>query len=218
MCRARQHRSRHDTGPTLDARSISRSTPQYEVAAYEWLNERIGGIPVILEAYGPSYQEYTRVSMNTGLPTVLGWDYHVFQRAHSHADIDKRKADIKMIYTSDNREQVRAALERYHVALVYVGADRTADVRRREPGTFKRWSDLLTPVYENAGVTIFAVNGKFTGAIPVTTIEEVPQVTTEEAAPAAAGRAGRFHQPRGVAVDRTGAVYGATSATTASRN
>ena len=71
---------------------------------------------------------------------------------------------------------------------------------------FKQWTDLLQPVYSNAGTTIFAVQGQFAGAIPVNTIEEVPQVAEEEAAPSQ-GAPGQLSQPRGVAVDAEGNSY-----------
>ena len=63
--------------PTLDGTAYLAEQAPLERAAFEWLNDNVAGIPVIAEAYGPSYQDYARVAMNTGLPTVLGWDYHV---------------------------------------------------------------------------------------------------------------------------------------------
>ena len=69
--------------PSLDGTAYLALRDPNENAAFEWINREVGGIPVIAEAYGPSYQEYARVSMNTGLPSVLGWDYHVHQRAHA---------------------------------------------------------------------------------------------------------------------------------------
>src|SRR5208337_684977 len=69
---------------------------------------------------------------------------------------------------------------------------------------FSEWKDLLTPVYQNPGVTIFAVNGHFTGTMPVTTIEQVAQPAPEEVAPQEAP--GRLHQPRGVAATAEGEV------------
>ena len=193
--------------PTLNGMLYLEERAPYELAAYRWLNQRINGIPVILEAYGPSYQEFARVSMNTGLPTVLGWDYHVYQRANPWSDINRRKTDVKLLYTSDNETQVRAALERYHVSLVYVGPLERRTYNGGNLERFKSWSDLLTPVYENAAVSIFAVSGQFTGAIPVTTVEEVPRVTTEEAGPPPQEAEGQLRQPRGVALDGKGAIY-----------
>jgi YYY domain-containing protein len=193
--------------PTLDGMAYLETRAPDELKAFEWLNEHIQGIPTILEAHGDSYQDFTRVAMNTGLPTVLGWGYHVFQRAHAWPDINRRKADIQTIYTSDAKDQVAALLQRYHVALVYVGPLERRTYAGANLERFKEWSDLLTPIYQNPGVTIFAVNGQFAGTMPVTTIEEVAPVAGEEAAPAAQDAPGRVQQPRGVAVAPDGDVF-----------
>ena len=59
--------------------------PGLRLTGYACLDGRDGAVetPVLVEAAGPSYQEFGRVSMNTGLPIVLGWEYHVFQRSQS---------------------------------------------------------------------------------------------------------------------------------------
>ncbi len=191
--------------PTLDGMAYLQNRAPHELAAFDWLNENVRGIPVLLEAHGDSYQEFTRVAMNTGLPTVLGWAYHVFQRAQPWADINRRKADIETAYTSADKDVVAAIFERYHVALVFVGSLERRTYSGGNLERFRNWDTLLTPVYENEGVTIFAVNGQFQGAMPVTTIEAIPRVAGEEP-----GRAqdapGRVHQPRGVAVAPNGNV------------
>ncbi len=198
--------------PTLDGMAYLRHKAPDELAAYEWLNSYIKGIPVILEAHGDAYQEYTRVAMNTGLPTVLGWGYHVFQRGHSWPEINKRKEDIQTVYTSAEKDAVANVLQRYHVALVFVGALERRVYPGGNLGRFNEWTDLLTPVYQNPGVTIFAVNGRFTGTMPVTTIEDIARLTPEEAPPQEEERPpqfepGRLHQPRGVAVRADGNIF-----------
>jgi YYY domain-containing protein len=191
--------------PSLDGTAYLLQHSSNDRAAYEWLNESIAGIPVIAEAQGPSYQEFSRVSMNTGLPTVLGWDYHVHQRAQRWPDINKRKDDIKKLYTTDNEQTAAEILRRYHVALLYVGPLERKTYNGGNLERFRQWADLLQPIYTNAGVTIFAVHGQFAGAIPVTTIEEVPKVTEEEVF--VQGAPGQLSQPRGVAVDGEGNTY-----------
>jgi YYY domain-containing protein len=201
---------RHAEGPrwTLDGVAyLQRKSPQ-EKAAFEWLNRNVPGIPVLVEAYGPSYGQYSRVSMNTGLPIVLGWDYHVFQRGHGWAEINRRKADVEKIYTVNDEQSVAATLARYHVALVYDGPLEQRTYAGGNLANFKKWKTLLTPVYENPGVTIFAVNGTLSGAVPATTVEQVPEETSaasETAAPQ--DRPGILRQPRGLACDREGNVY-----------
>ena len=193
--------------PTIDGTAYLHKHAPLDRAAYEWLNENVAGIPVLAEAYGPSYQEFARVAMNTGLPTVLGWDYHVHQRAHRWPDINKRKDDLKKLYTTENMAVAQEILRKYHVALVYVGALERRTYAGGNLPRFQEWSDLLTPVYSNAGVTIFAVQGQYAGAIPVTTIEHVPQVPEEEGAPPPQGAPGQLSQPRGLALDADGNVY-----------
>ena len=200
--------------PTLDGMAYLRYRSPDELAAYEWLNSHIKGIPVMLEATGDGYQEFTRVAMNTGLPTLLGWGYHVFQRGHSWPEINKRKADIETAYTSSDEETVAGILQRYHVALVFVGAQERRVYAGGNLARFNEWTKLLTPIYQNPGVTIFAVNGRFAGTMPVTTIEDIPKLTAEEAPQqkaeeerAAQFPPGRVHQPRGVAVRTDGDIF-----------
>lgn len=191
--------------PTLDGMAYLERRAPHELAAFDWLNANVRGIPVILEAHGDSYQEFTRVSMNTGLPTVLGWGYHVHQRAQPWSAINPRKRDIEIAYTSKEKDEVARILERYHVALVFVGALERRTYAGGNLESFKQWRDLLTPVYENDAVHIFAVNGQFQGAMPVQVIQVIPHA---EAAPEvrAQDAPGNVHQPRGVAVTSAGTV------------
>jgi len=192
--------------PTLDGTAFLPAQAPLDRAAIEWLNDNVAGIPVLAEAHGPSYQDFSRVSMHTGLPTVLGWDYHVSQRAQRWPDINKRKDDVKKLYTTDSKQVATDILRRYHIALVYVGPLERRVYAGGNLKRFEEWGDLLTPVYSNAGVTIFAAQGQYAGAIPVTTIEQVPQVAEGEEVKVQ-GAPGQLSQPRGVALDSQGNVY-----------
>lgn len=164
-------RFRHTGGPrfTLNGMAYLQHRAPEELAALRWLNRNIAGVPVLVEAYGPSYREFGRVSMNTGLPVVLGWDYHVFQRGQGWSEINRRKADVETIYTSSDRGTVAAVLSRYRVALVYVGEPERRAYAGGNLANFRRWTELLIPLFENPGVTIFGVNGVYPGAKAVST-------------------------------------------------
>lgn len=192
--------------PTLDGTAYLAEQAPNERAAWEWLNDNVAGIPVLAEAYGPSYQDYTRVTMHTGLPTVLGWDYHVSQRAQRWPDINKRKEDLKQLYTTDNEKIAAEILRKYHIALVYVGAVERRAYAGGNLKRFQEWSDLLKPIYSNPGVTVFAVQGQYAGAIPVTAIVEVPQVPEGEEVKVQ-NAPGQLSQPRGLGLDKDGNVY-----------
>jgi uncharacterized membrane protein len=90
-----------------------------EQRAFTWLQEHVQGTPTLVEAFGPSYQEYTRFAMHTGLPVVLGWEYHVQQRGTR--DAQQRKEDIRTIYQEQNIRLTMRALNRYNVSIIVVG-------------------------------------------------------------------------------------------------
>jgi uncharacterized membrane protein len=105
----------------LDCSAFMDTTMPDDALATDWLNAHVKGMPVVLEANGDSYTDYERVSVMTGLPTVLGWHTHEWLWKSDPVILDKRAADIKTIYTSTNEEEVRSLIEKYHIRYIYVG-------------------------------------------------------------------------------------------------
>jgi YYY domain-containing protein len=107
----------------LDCTAFLETDTDYknDVGAIDWLNENVTGMPVVLEANGDSYTKYERVSVMTGLPTVLGWRTHEWLWKSDEAILDERAADIETIYTSTDEEQVKNLLTKYNVSYIYVG-------------------------------------------------------------------------------------------------
>ena len=67
-----------DGEPSQGGQEISLSS---DYAAILWMQDNIQGSPVILEGLG--YREYlwaNRVSIYTGLPSVVGWRWHEVQQ------------------------------------------------------------------------------------------------------------------------------------------
>src|SRR5581483_6207789 len=95
--------------------------PDYE--AITWLQDNISGSPVILEGRGRLYSWANRVSIYTGLPTVLGWDWHETQQRglFGDQDIQRRAGDVTNMYTNPSLDAVRPLLAQYAVRYVYVG-------------------------------------------------------------------------------------------------
>jgi YYY domain-containing protein len=69
----------------------------------------------IAEAAGHYYSEFTRITMHTGQPTVVGWDWHLKQRGQSPEEIVARSEDLELLYRGGNTEKRRAVLDRYQV-------------------------------------------------------------------------------------------------------
>ena len=113
--------------PTLDGQAFLRDgDPQtwFLVRALEAV-ARPGD--VVAEASGQSYAEFTRISMHTGLPTVVGWDFHLEQRGQSRREVEARRADLAVIYGADEPLGRRRLLDRYDVRWVVVaGVERRA--------------------------------------------------------------------------------------------
>jgi len=194
---------------TLDGTAYLEKQNPSDRGAIEWINANVRGLPVLLEAHGPSYQDFTRLSMHTGLPTVLGWDYHVYQRGHAQAEIDRRKEDVVAVYTSADEAVVKRILSRTHVALVAVGNLERKTYSGGNLARFEGWTDLLTAVYRNPEFVLFAVKGVFSpgaAAAPVR-VEELPTSTGKAEALPPADVPGRLRQPRGAASDAAGRVW-----------
>lgn len=106
--------------PSLDGMAFMRENYPGDYAAITWLQQHVAGDPVLIEANKDIYAWYGRVSWFTGLPTVLGWDYHTSQ-FHDPALIPIRKQDIDTIYTTADPVLALQLLHQYHVSLIYVG-------------------------------------------------------------------------------------------------
>ena len=88
-----------------------------------WINTNVRGLPVILEASIDVYRWGARVSSNTGLPTVLGWDWHEKQQRWPYrSHIDMRRQDVFDAYASQSIESFERIARKYDVQYVYVGA------------------------------------------------------------------------------------------------
>ena len=194
---------------TLDGTAyLARQNPS-DRGAIEWINANVRGLPVLLEAQGPPYQEFTRLSMHTGLPTVEGWEYHTQQRGHSQAETERRKGEVTAAYTSADEAVVKRILLRYHVALVAVGNLERRTYAGGNLARFESWTDLLTPVYRNPEIVLFAVKGVFSPGVAAAPVrmEELPLSPRKDEALPPPDEAGRLRQPRGAASDAAGRVW-----------
>ena len=111
----------------LNAGEYLRDVNADDYYATNWINENIEGRPVMLEVNGNSYTDYCRVSVRTGLPTLLGWRTHEWLWQSEAEEgvpkiIDERTADIETIYTSSDVDAVKKLLKEYNVEYIYVGS------------------------------------------------------------------------------------------------
>lgn len=93
-----------------------------DAAAIEWLKENAQDGQVVLEANGNSYTIYNRVSVLTGLPTVLGWHTHEWLWHNTSVPVDSRVTDIQTMYTLQQEQIVTDLLRQYGVSYIFIGS------------------------------------------------------------------------------------------------
>jgi YYY domain-containing protein len=95
-----------------------------------WLQDNVDGTPVIMEAhtYPSEYHWDGRISIYTGLPTILGWRFHQLQQ-HTLPDMDMlvqtRENNVAAFYQMGGMEGISAAMNlihTYHIEYIVVGA------------------------------------------------------------------------------------------------
>jgi len=106
--------------PTLDGTLYLKTAMPADYEAIRWLNENVRGAPVILEASGGSYTSFARFSANTGLPTLLGWDFHEIQWRGTMG-FQERQADVRRLYVTRSWEEAEEIMDRYGVRYVCLG-------------------------------------------------------------------------------------------------
>ncbi len=111
---------------TLDASAFIENESTDDFILTKWLNENVTGMPVTLEVNGDSYTYRERVSVITGLPTLLGWKTHEWlwrsdETAAYPAELTQREEVIKTIYTSQDRAEILELIEQYDIEYIYVG-------------------------------------------------------------------------------------------------
>ncbi|MGD1995276.1 MAG: DUF2298 domain-containing protein [Anaerolineae bacterium] len=141
--------------PTLDGVAHLRQSRPADFAAIDWLNENVGGVPIILEAPGDHFKAYVyegRVSAFTGLPTLLGWGGHQHQWRGNYEEPARREPEIGTLYTTTELTETLTLLDRYDIRYVYVGPLERS--RYPAPGLAK-FDQALEAVYSASGVTIY---------------------------------------------------------------
>lgn len=142
--------------PTLDGwKWVEHSFPD-DYAATEWARENIPHDAIILEGVGDSYSFDNRVSVATGLATVLGWGGHELQWRGTGDQVNPRQADIATIYQSRDLNETRDLLRQYGVDYVIVGGiERTK--YQLTPSLVDKFDKLGEMVFEAGHLRIYRV-------------------------------------------------------------
>jgi YYY domain-containing protein len=130
-----------------------------DAKALRWMQDNIQGTPVVLEGRSPVYRWGSRVSIYTGLPTLLGWDVHQGQqRAGFTSMLQERQRDVERAYASPNPQEALNVLRKYDVKWVVIGGLERAYYA---PAGLAKFSQMpqLRLAYDADGVQIYGVQG-----------------------------------------------------------
>ena len=131
----------------------------YDLEAIRWMREHVAGTPVLVEGHTPEYRWGSRFSIHTGLPAVVGWNWHQRQQRGSAGDLVQKRIDaVREFYTTTDAERLRTILNRYRVEYVICGELE----RLYYPACDERLAQfdgrLWSRVFHNEGTTIYCVN------------------------------------------------------------
>ncbi len=130
-------RDRYDpTAPkTLDGTIFMKTTSYTDVeGTYElsqdydgikWMQENVIGSPVLIEANTVEYRWGNRYTIYTGLPGVLGWNYHQRQQRGfiDYNGISERLIEIPVFYTTSDVQEALGILQKYNVSYIILGQE-----------------------------------------------------------------------------------------------
>ncbi len=137
----------------------------HDYHAIRWLQDNVTGSPVIMEAntYPTIYGWGNRMSIYTGLPAVVGWEWHTRQHRAGFAgatdEVRGRANDVITFYNTPMAQQAMDILTAYEVEYVIVGPLERAYYAPAGLAKFSPMTEAgsLEEVYRNEGAVIYRV-------------------------------------------------------------
>jgi len=128
--------------------------------AIRWMQDNVQGSPVIVEANCTEYHWCTRFTIYTGLPGVLGWNWHQRQqRTEMTQVVEGRVTEIDSFYTTTNIQSALAFLKKYNVKYIIVGQLERAEYPGPGIDKFESYNGKLwNSIYRDGNTAIYQVN------------------------------------------------------------
>jgi len=134
---------------------------KWDYEGIRWLLDNVVGSPTIIEGYASEYHWGARYAINTGLPAVIGWNWHERQQRAVAGDqqVVERVADVNFFYDTPFADDAQQVLDRYGVKYIVVGPLERAAYASQSLEKFDNMVNdgRLARVYQNEGVVIYEV-------------------------------------------------------------
>jgi YYY domain-containing protein len=148
--------------PTLDGMAYFAQIRPDDWKAIEWLQQNVPDTAVIAEAVGGAYTFSSgtfesRISMATGLPTVMGWVNHEGQwRGEYYGRVAERPDRVQALYQARDWATANEVLETYGIDYVIVSSTERNNYRPVFTPKFdQRMRQVYPPEGETSDVVIY---------------------------------------------------------------
>jgi YYY domain-containing protein len=124
--------------------------------AIQWLQDHVEGSPVILEGQAFEYRWGNRYSIYTGLPGVVGWNWHQRQQRAvlRNNRVQERVNQVDEFFTTENMDFVIDFLNAHDIAYIIVGQLEQAYYAGPGLDKFHNFDGLLWDSVHQVGSTI----------------------------------------------------------------
>ncbi len=124
--------------------------------AIRWMQDNVKGSPVIVEASVPEYRWGTRFTIYTGLPGVVGWNWHQRQqRAITPSEwVSDRVEEIGIFYRTKDIKLAQQFLNLYNVRYIILGQVERAYFPGAGLDKFESQNGMLWKEVYREGVTV----------------------------------------------------------------
>jgi uncharacterized membrane protein len=130
--------------------------------AIRWFQENVSGSPVIIEGNMVEYHWGNRFTIYTGLPNVIGWNWHQRQqraRAPEYV-IPERINDVTEFYMTPDIDRAQLILAKYNVEFIVVGQLEHALYPGGGLEKFEQYDGALwNEVFRDGDTVIYQVTG-----------------------------------------------------------
>lgn len=139
----------------LDGTNYLKNLYPYDHEAINWINKNIKGQPILLESQGDSYTDYERISVNTGLPTILGWTVHEWLWRGTYDIPAPRIPEVQTLYETKDLKTAKELIKKYKVSYIYIGQME----KQKYPNLYEeKFNKIGNIIYKNPEVKIYRIN------------------------------------------------------------
>jgi YYY domain-containing protein len=128
--------------------------------AIQWMQQNVKGSPVIVEGHTTEYRWGTRYTIYTGLPGIVGWNWHQRQQRALTPEswVTSRVDEVDAFYQIMSAAQAAQFLKKYNAAYIVVGEMEHAIYGERALAKFdENNGKLWDEVYRDGSTVIYSV-------------------------------------------------------------